>query len=108
MTTIILNRADWVQTALKILPLVPGYAQEMGVEWSGADAQREFDEPDFAALADRFQKLWEDLPDAGFIRFYPFHEICALCSERHALAKDPPVIEADAVELDETAGEGEV
>ena len=75
------NKDDWFMLAAQTIPKLPEYAGEFGLEFPYKDAMKALVNLDHEYLHCLFEKLWSDLPDNPSIQFYPFGDLCDLCSE---------------------------
>jgi len=86
------NKADWIETARYVVPLLPAYmAEESGQADPGmieAELTKHLDAEDWEMLRQRFHEIWPWLPDRPSIHRHPFGQLCDLCSEDWALLDD--------------------
>lgn len=82
------SRHDWLELARAISPDIPRYARSMGVAWDPVAFSEYLDKDRLEDAHQALEVLWDALPNASYIRVYPFFHICDLCSESHVLRQE--------------------
>ena len=79
------TKEDWIKLATKIIPDIPKYmadhSGQVQPEMVEAELTKLLEAKDWEKLHTRFEEIWNWLPDNASIRYYPFFDICDLCSE---------------------------
>lgn len=80
------TKEDWIELARVTVPLLPEYmSDQLGNRIDPILAENALNqnliEENWEALHQKFQDIWEALPDKPSIHRYPFGNLCDLCSE---------------------------
>lgn len=86
---VIKTKADWIETAQYVIPLLPEYmaGQRNNVleDKIATELISLLKAEDWKGLHGYFQSVWNWLPDRPEIHRHPFGLLCSLCSEEWAI-----------------------
>lgn len=84
---------DWIELALKTIPLLPDYLSEFGsikFDFLESMMAQLVNDANWDDLHKLFEEMWQWLPDTPSIRHRPFFDLCDLCSE-YKVWEQPPL-----------------